>query len=383
MDAKDRLSLAKMLRDKGDMLIKATEKKKGIEINLPFLNKVKNEDIILFCRNLGGLMQAGVPLARSIEILGKQTQNKKFKEVLNKILEDIRSGSSLSQALAKHPEVFENLFIAMMRAGEESGNLVGTLKEVQIHLERAYNLKKKIKGAMMYPTVILAAMGLIGLLMFKFVVPTLLKVFTDFDVELPLPTKIVLWLSNTINGNFFTLIIGIGVIVGFFLYIRRFEKFKTIMSKLVLRLPMIKNIAKETLTARTSRTLASLLTSGVSVGRSLEIAKDVVGNKEYQKVIEEAKNNVEKGVPLSKAFKDNVNLFPIMMGDMMEVGEESGKVGQMLLDVAAFYEDEVDQKTKNLSTIIEPLLMLFIGGGVGFFAVAMMKPMYSMMDNVK
>jgi len=382
MEAVDKLTLAKNLRSQGDMLITVKEKKKG-EINLNFLNKIKTTDLILFCRNMAGLMQAGVSLARAIEILERQTTNPKMKETLHGIFESIKGGESLSNSLEKYPKVFDNLFVSMMRAGEESGNLVGSLKEVQVHIERSYNLKRKIKGAMTYPMVIIGAMGIIGLLMMKFVVPNLLKMFTDFGTDLPFATKIVIWLADLINNNFITMIIGIIVIIFGIIKLTKIEKVKRFLSKVVLKLPAIGGIAKQTLTARTSRTMASLLKSGVTVVRSLEITHDVIGNYQYKAVMKEALNNIQKGEPLSKAFQAHPDLYPIMMGDMIEVGEESGKVGDMLMDVANFYEEEVDEKTKSLSTIVEPMLMLLIGGGVGFFAVAMMTPMYKMMDSVK
>ena len=381
MEAVDKLTFARTLRAQGDILINVKEKnKKGLSFG--FFTRVKTTDLINFCRNMAGLMQAGVALARSIEILEKQTTNAKMKIVLHSIFETIKAGGSLSDALSKHPMVFDNLFISMMRAGEESGNLVGTLREVQVHMERSYNLKRKIKGAMTYPAVIIGAMGIIGILMMKFVVPNLLKTFVEFDVDLPLPTKIVIWLANVINGNFVLLLLSIaGIIVGIY-YLLKLEKVKRSLSVLIIKLPAIGKIAKETLTARTARTMASLLKSGVTVTRSLEITRDVIGNFQYKIVMEEALADIQKGNPMSKAFQNHSNLYPIMMGDMIEVGEESGKVGDMLLDVATFYEEEVDQKTKNLSTIVEPMLMLLIGGAVGFFAVAMMTPMYKMMENV-
>ncbi len=381
MEASDKLTLARNLRAQGEILISVEEKKEG-SLNMSFLTRIKVTDLINMCRNMAGLMQAGVSLSRSVEILEKQSTNVKMKAVFHSIFDHIKSGGSLSEALSKHPKVFDNLFIAMMKAGEESGNLVGTLREVETHLERSYNLKRKIKGAMTYPMVIVGAMGIIGILMMKFVVPNLLRVFVEFKVEMPLPTKIVLWLANTINDNFIALIIGIVVIVFGLFKLAKVPKVKQIASVVIIRLPAIGIIAKQTLTARTARTLASLLKSGVSVTRSLEITREVIGNFQYKAVIEEALRDIQKGSPIAKSFQNHPNLYPIMMGDMIEVGEESGKVGDMLLDVANFYEDEVDQKTKNLSTIVEPMLMLLIGGAVGFFAVAMMTPMYKMMENV-
>lgn len=382
MEAVSKLALARTLRAEGDVLVSVKEKKKG-EISLAFLNRIKTTDLIQLCRNLGGLLNAGVSLARGIEILERQTTNVKMKAVLHGVYETIKSGGSLSDALGKYPKVFDSLFISMMRAGEESGNLVGTLKEVEVHLERTYNLKRKVKGAMTYPLVIVGSMGIIGILMMKYVVPSLLRVFSEFEVDLPFATKIVLWLSNAINNYFLLLILGIiGVIVGIY-YALKLPKVKKVLSIVILKLPAIGGIAKQTLTARTARTLASLLKSGVTVTRAIEITREVIGNGQYKAVMDEALRNVERGNPLSRSFQAHPDLYPIMMGDMIEVGEESGKVGDMLKDVALFYEEEVDQKTKNLSTIVEPILMLLIGGAVGFFAIAMMTPMYKMMESVQ
>ncbi len=382
MTAESKLALARILRAEGDTLVSVKEKKKG-EISISFLTRIKTTDLIQFCRNMAGLLNAGVSLARGIEILERQTTNVKMKVVLHGIFETIKAGGSLSAALAKYPKVFDSLFISMMRAGEESGNLVGSLKEVEVHLERTYNLRRKIKGAMTYPLVIIGAMAIIGLLMMKYVVPSLLKVFSEFEVDLPFATKIVLWLSNAINHYFFFLITGIvGIGIGIY-YLLKVDSVRKVLSIVILKLPAIGVIAKQTLTARTARTLSSLLKSGVSVTRSIEITRDVIGNRQYKAVMEEALKNVERGNPLSRSFQAHPDLYPIMMGDMIEVGEESGKVGEMLSDVAVFYEEEVDQKTKNLSTIVEPMLMLLIGGAVGFFAIAMMTPMYKMMESVQ
>lgn len=381
MEVPDKLTLARTLRNAGETLLSVKERK-VFTISFSFLTKIKTTDIISYARNLAGLIQAGVALARSVEILERQTTNIKMKAIYKILLEDIRSGSSLSVAMEKHPKVFEPLFVSMMKAGEETGNLVGTLREVQTHLERSYALSRKVKGAMIYPSVIIGAMGIIGILMFKFVVPSLLKVFLDFKVELPFTTKIIVGMSDLINNNFILLVVGIIVIIFGIRYLSKTKKFKHVFSIIVLKLPVIGNIAKQTFTARTARTLSSLLTSGVTATRSIEITKEVLSNEKYKAVMDEVIFNIEKGIPMSKAFQAHPDLYPIMMGDMVEVGEESGKVGEMLKDVANFYEEEVDQRTKNLSTIVEPMLMLFIGAAVGFFAIGMMTPMYKMLESV-
>ncbi len=387
MESTDRFSLSRELKSRGNIPISITEKKDNAfdfsKIWGRFFLKVKIEEQIIFTKNLSGMLRAGLSLYRALSVLKKQTKNKEFNKVLTSLSNEINAGGTLSSGLEKFPDVFSKLFVSMSRAGEESGNLSDALSEVGSNLEKAHSLTKKIKGALIYPGVILSAMVLIGVLMFAFVVPTLAGTFKELGVDLPASTKFIIFL-----GNFFSqyLILSFALIIGSVLGIvslLRADFMTKYVDFIIIRLPIVGKISKELNTARTTRTMSSLLLSGVSITRAIEITGDVVQNIYYKKVLQQAKEEIEKGAPFSKAFEEHPNLFPIMMTEMIQVGEETGKLSDMLVQVASFYEEEIENKTKNLSIVIEPVLMIFIGAAVGFFAISMISPLYSVMDNIK
>ena len=303
--------------------------------------------------------------------------------MLDSLNEEINAGGNLSSGLAKFPNIFSKLFVSMTRAGEESGNLAGALNEIGLNLEKSNSLTKKIKGALIYPGVILSAMILIVILMFAFVVKTKKKTFKDIGTELPASTKLIIFLGEFFSNHLIlslVMVVGIGV-GGFYLFKASFMA--KYVDYAVLKIPMIGEMAKQLNTARTTRSLSSLLVSGVPIIRAIEITQDVVQNIYYKKILKEAIEDVQKGAPLSDTFKSNPKFYPVMMAEMVQVGEETGKLADMLLQVSLFYEEEVESKTKNLSTIIEPFLMVIIGGAVGFFAISIITPMYKVMEGVK
>ncbi|MES2315661.1 MAG: type II secretion system F family protein [Patescibacteria group bacterium] len=387
MEAADRFALARDLRGSGNVPLSIREKKNlSFDLAAMFgdvLGRVKVAELIILTKNLGGMIRAGLSLSRALSVLQKQTKNKTLNKILVSIGNNINAGDTLSTAISKFPNVFSKLFISMTKAGEESGNLAGALSDIGANLEKSHSLTRKIRGALIYPGVILCAMIVIGILMFAFVVPTLAGTFKELGVKLPFTTQIIVWIGSFFSEHLFlTFLIVICTAFGLFSLFR--AKF---MSKYidfaVLRIPVVGNIAKELNTARTARTLSSLLVAGVSITRAVEITEDVVQNIYYKKVLGDARVVLEKGAPFSAVFQSNPNLYPIMMSEMIEVGEETGKLADMLTQVAIFYEDEIENKTKNLSTIIEPVLMIIIGSGVGFFAISMISPLYSVLDNIK
>ena len=386
MESADRFSLSHELKSKGNIPIHITEKKDNSfdfsNFWRRFFSKIKTEELIIFTKNLSGMLRAGLSLSRALSVLKKQTKNNTLSEILTSLSNEINAGGTLSSGFVKFSNVFSKLFVSMTRAGEESGDLAGTLSEVGANLEKAHSLTKKIRGALIYPGVILSAMVLIGVLMFAFVVPTLANTFKELGVDLPASTRFIIAL-----GNFFSqylilsFVLIIGSVVGIVTLLR--ANFMTkYVHYVVIRLPIVGKLSKELNTARTTRTMSSLLLSGVSITRAIEITEDVVQNIYYKKVLEEAKKEIEKGAPFSRAFEENPNLYPIMMTEMVQVGEETGKLSDMLSQVASFYEGEIENKTKNLSIIIEPVLMIFIGAAVGFFAISMISPLYSILNNI-
>lgn len=385
-DSSDRLTLARELREEGMTPLSIQEgngKEKKSILQFSFFGKVSLSEKMIFTNNLSGMLVAGLPLTRALAILEKQSTNPKLNSILTALVEEVNKGNTLSDGMKKFPKVFSGIFVSMVHAGEESGGLPQALTDVGVNLKKAYDLNKKIKGALMYPSIILGAIFLIGVLMMMFVVPTLTKTFRDLGGDLPSSTKFVIWLSDIISHHTILFLGTIAIIVGSFTLFARLKSMQKYFDYLILHLPVIGTIAKEVNTARTARTLSSLLSSGVDMSRALSITEEVLQNIYYKELIRKAILSIEKGSNLSVTFKQGVKLYPVMMGEMMEVGEETGNISKMLLDIANFYEAEVDNKTKDLSVIIEPILMVFIGGAVGFFAVSMISPMYSVMSNIK
>ncbi len=386
-DAKDRYELYKILKDSGEEIVDYKEKSASFNpikflssIDIPFLGSVKTQEKISFARNLGSMISAGLAVSRALSVMERQTRNRALKKVLISIQDDISQGKTLSDSMKKFKNVFSPLFVSMVAAGEQSGTLNDSLKIVATQMDRNYALQRRVRGAMMYPSIILFAMVIIAILMLTYIVPTLMKTFTELKLDLPMSTKFVLWASSTMRDHGLVVLLILVVLVSLYIVWSKTVQGKNIIHYAILKIPVIGNIVKEVNSARTARTLSSLLNSGVDVVESVHITRDVIQNVHYKMVLEKAGESIEKGEPLSKIFTESTKLYPIFLGEMMNVGEETGKMGEMLLGVASFYEEDVEQKTKDMSTVIEPFLMVIIGAAVGFFAVAMISPMYSLVN---
>ncbi|KKU79685.1 MAG: Type II secretory pathway, component PulF [Parcubacteria group bacterium GW2011_GWA2_47_7] len=384
-EAADKFELAKNMKMEGKLLLSATEQS-GSKWNMDkidaLLSRIDLREKILFSRNMSTMIQAGLPLSRALQIFLKQTKNPKFRLVLASIVEDINKGTSFSDSLDKFPDVFPPVFVSMVRAGEESGGLVDALNVVGGQMEKTYMITKKVKGAMIYPGIVLSVMLVVGALMMIYVVPGLSATFAEVDVELPVLTKGIIAVSEFLQHQ---LLLTIAIVVAFAVMVLWYKK--TVfgarsLDYVVLRAPVFGKLVKEFNSALATRTLSSLISAGVDIVHAIDISRDVVTNSYYKDTLDVAKANVQKGVPLSKVFIDNSNIYPVMVGDMMEVGEETGQLSSMLLKIATFYEEEVDQATADMSKLIEPLLMVIIAGFVGIFAVAMITPMYTVMTNI-
>ena len=384
-EAASKLELAKDMKAEGKLLLTATEIT-GSTFNMDRINallsRITLREKILFARNLGTMIQAGLALSRALHVFFKQTKNPKFRIVLQSIIDDINKGSSLSDAMQKSPDVFPPVFIFMVRAGEESGGLVEALNVVGGQMEKTYTLKKKMKGAMIYPGVIFFVMFAVGVLMMLYVVPGLSSTFKEMNVELPTLTKSIIAVSDFLQNSLFTSALIFSGLVGLVWWFQRTAFGNRALSWTALRLPIFGKLIREFNSALVTRTLSSLIAAGVDIVHAIEITKDVVGNVFYKETLDQAKEGVQKGTPLSQIFVDHSDIYPVMVGDMMEVGEETGRLSDMLLKIALFYEDEVDQATSDMSKLIEPLLMVVIALFVGIFAVAMISPMYSLMNSI-
>lgn len=387
-EATDRFALARELRGEGLIVVVVTELKVSRRRN-PFSRislfgrRVKLKDKIIFAGNLGSMLSAGLSLSRSLTVLSKQTSNKYFRMVIDQISEKINKGDSFSRALDSYPKVFPEVFVAMVGAAEESGKMPEALKLIAEQLEKSYGLRRKIVGALIYPAVIVLAIIVIAILMMIFLIPTLSTTFKELNVPLPLSTRLIIGLSDFMVNNLF-LVLGLFIVVGFSLfYFFRTKTGQRYLSALFLHLPFVNNLTRQANSATVLRTTSSLISAGVSMTKTLEITARVVQNYYYRRVLVEAYDKVQKGLPLSAVLAAHQNLFPIFASEMAAVGEETGQLADLLLKGALFFEEEVNQVTKNLSTIIEPVLMIIIGLAVGIFAVSMIGPMYSLSNAIK
>jgi type IV pilus assembly protein PilC len=385
MEVADKTALFNAVSTNGSSLIYAEESEKKIGLMEKINEKlatVKMHEKITFARNLSAMMSAGLSVSRAISVMRRQTKNAYFRKVLGDIEADIKKGQSLSEAFKRNPKVWGNLFVSMVKAGEESGDLSKSLAEISNQMEKTYMLQKKVKGAMMYPAIIVGVMLIIGVLMLIYVVPTLTSTFSELDVDLPASTQIVIFTSDFMKNNFLTFLALIALIFGSFYMIIKSAKGKSVIDYLLPRMPLIGNLVRESNSAKTARTLSSLLFSGVEVLTALSITKEVIMNVHYKSILDEAASGIQKGAQISGIFEKHQKLYPIFVAEMTAVGEETGKLSDMLEKVAIYYENEIEQQTKNLSTIIEPILMVLIGAAVGFFAVSMIMPMYSLVNGL-
>jgi len=346
--------------------------------NITIGSGVKRSQVIRVASNLSAMLSAGLTLSRALSIIERQSSNKRLQRIAAGLSDFIRKGGSFHEALASYPRVFPGLFVSMARAGEESGSLAEALAVVALQMERTEELTKKVRGAMIYPAIVLIAIIIVAVLMLIYVVPTLTKTFTELGVAVPLTTQVIVALSDFMAANVLLVFVGL---VAFFVGLIAFVRSRVgsaLVTRVALHLPVIGELVRETYAARTARTLSSLLSAGVPVLRALAITKDTVRTEVFAAVVAEAEVRVKKGDALSAAFTEHAKLYTVLMSDMLAVGEETGKVGEMLKQVAEFYETDVAGRTKDLSTIIEPVLMLFIGTVVGIFAVSMIAPIYSL-----
>lgn len=386
--AQDERQLASILRGKGYLLTTAkTEQAKRRLLNvsslLDKLRPISLGDKLLFCRNLQVMVAAGIPLPRALDILFAQARNGNFRKVLLDVKTKVVEGKSLSEAMREHPTVFSDLFMSMIKVGEESGTLEQVMGQLTLQLERLHDLRSKVVGALMYPAVVIVAMIGVGTLMLILVVPKLADTFEDLEVPLPLTTRVVIGVGTFLAERWY---IAFPAVLGLLVALFRFIKTKPgrrMLHRFLLKTPVFGNIIRKTNSALMTRTLSSLIASGVPIVRAIEITSQVVGNVYFQDSLAVCAKSVAKGGKLSASLKEYEHLYPIVVVQMVEVGEETGETGHILGKLAEFYEEEVGQITKNLTSIIEPILMLVVGAAVGFFAVSMIQPMYGMLSAIQ
>ena len=379
-EAENEYALTSELRKENYVVINFHEQ--GLKKKFSFLNAsishVSLSEKMLFFRNLSVMIGAGLTILRALEVLERQTRNKAFKKIIRDLHSNILKGNNVSVSMVAHKKIFPGFAIAMIKAGEKSGKMDESLNLVADQMEKEYTLRKKVRGAMIYPTIVLIAMVIIGILMLIYVVPTLVSTYSELEIELPISTKIIIWLSNSLIANSIILLSALIALLISLVFLSKTERFKKLLSTVCLSLPLINPLVQKINSARTARTLSSLAGSGVEILEAIDVTADVVQNFHYKKVLKKAKEEIKKGSKISSVFKKYEKIYPPLVGEMIAVGEETGKLSDMLFKLAVFYEEEVSETTKNLTVIIEPILMIIIGVVVGFFALSMITPMYSM-----
>ena len=354
-----------------------TEKQLTIESILKRFSKIPLSVKVDFTRQLSTMINAGLPLAQSLEVLEEQTSNARMKEVVGELVGDIRGGSYFSKALERHPNIFPNVFISLVKAGEASGGLDKTLLRLAETMERQRDFQSKTKGAMVYPIVIMVAMAGVFALMMLFVMPKLSDMYENMGAELPMITKVLMGTSDFFVKRWYLLILAI---VGAFLGFRKYKKTdvgKHQLARITFKLPIVGVISKQTQLAEFTRTLGLLASSGVPILESLTIAAESMTNVIYQEGIASAAERVRKGEPLSIPLKENA-YFPPLVSQMVSVGEQTGKVDEVLMKLSAYYESESEMSIKNLSTAIEPIIMIALGGMVALLMLSVITPIYNL-----
>ncbi len=362
-------------------LVSMSKEGQGFDLKslLGFLTKkrVSTKDISIFCRQFSVMINSGLPIMQGLTILSEQAENPTFGEVLRKVKDDISSGGTLADALAKHPKVFNELFVNMIRSGEAGGVLSEILERLSGYLEKAEGLKRKIKGAMAYPAVVLSVAGSVVIFIMVAVVPTFESVFHSFGAELPAPTRILIAVSNGLARY---IIFGIiGGIIGFILFRMwvKTPKGRYAFDNFLLKLPGIGMLLKKTAVANFTSTLGTLIKSGVPILEALDTVARTSGNSVIEKVILKAKESVRKGEGFTDPLRES-KIFPPMVTSMISVGEETGALDQMLMRISMFYEEEVNAAVEALTSMLEPLIIVFLGGTIGSIVVALFLPMFSL-----
>ncbi|MBF0211233.1 MAG: type II secretion system F family protein, partial [Desulfamplus sp.] len=357
--------------------IKVKEKPKDILENVPFLQpKVTESDVIIFCRQFSTMIDAGLPLLQCLEILYAQQENPTFKKILKKIKEYVETGETFADALRKFPNVFDDLFVNMVAAGEAGGILDIILQRLSAYMEKMAKLKKQVKGAMTYPAITLAiAIIVVGIIM-VFVIPVFKKMFDDMGGALPAPTQITVNLSNFVVAN---IVYIIGGIFGFLFIMKRAyknPKGRIIMDDLSLKLPVFGILIKKVAVAKFTRTMGTMMSSGVSILEALDIVARTSGNKTVEFAISDVKIGISEGRSMADPLLES-GVFPSMVCSMIAIGESTGALDTMLGKIADFYDDEVDQAVKNLTAMIEPFMLVFLGVVIGGLVIAMYLPIFS------
>ncbi len=352
------------------------EKPKDIFENISlFKPKVTGKEIVIFTRQMSTMIDAGLPLVQCLEILAKQQENPTLKKILTEIQLDVESGTTFADAMRKHPKAFDTLYSNMIEAGETGGILDTILSRLATFMEKSMALKKKIKGAMTYPAICLAISILILVVILVFVIPVFSDMFKSFGSTLPTPTLVVINLSDFVKANFLFIFLGMLAVIFLFKKIYGTEKGEIGIDAMLLRAPVVGVLVRKVAVAKFTRTLSTMLQSGVPILEALQVVAKTAGNKVIERAVFRVSDSIAEGRPIAEPLEDS-NVFPNMVVQMINVGESVGALDAMLEKIADFYDEEVDQTVENLTAMIEPFMMVFLGGMIGGLVIAMYLPIF-------
>lgn len=346
-----------------------------------FAKKVTKKDIAIFSRQFYTMLDAGIGVVEALDILKRQTENKTLKQTIDIVYEDVQKGMSLSEAMGKHEKVFPNLLINMVEAGEVSGNLDVIMERMAIHYEKEFNIENKIKNAFMYPIILSIVAISVVIFLLVVVMPTFIGMFEESGTALPTPTRILLTISDWLT-NYWYLFIGMVLILIFgIITLGKSKEGRRFFDNLKIKLPGIKNMNIKIITSRFTRTLSTLLSSGIPLLQALDVVSKVVGNEIVGAELQLAKEDIRKGVPMSKTIRD-IGIFPPMVDSMIGIGEESGALDDILYKTADFYDEEVENSMEKMTTMLEPILIVFMGIVIGFIVISIAMPMFDIYDTI-
>lgn len=380
-EGEDREEVINMITSNGYYPLKIEEIIESKRIEIDLFSRITTKDLAIFCRQFYTMLEAGVSIVSCLEILSVEISNKKLREVIVEVTEDVKKGDTLSESMAKYPKVFPQILMKMVESGEVAGNIDEMMKRLSIHFEKEYKLNNKIKSSMIYPAVLSVVAVAAVIFIMTFVMPTFIEMFEEEGIELPLITRGLISISKFMSSNWILLIIIlIALIIGFNIY-RKTPAGITSLSKVKLALPVIGKLNKKIIVSRYTRTLSTLLSAGVSLVHALPTVGGVLGNKVAEEAIMRSREKVVRGDTLSSTIFEE-KIFPTMLASMVKIGEESGALDDLLNKTADFYDDEVEQAIQTSVALIEPILIVFMGLSIGIIVISIMLPMFDMYSMV-
>jgi len=385
VEAESKQSVADQLKQKGLIVLDIADKRQSKDIELPWSNRIKLGDLSVMTRQLATMVSSGMTILRALYVLEAQTENKRLADQLVAVRKDVEAGLPLSDALERHPKTFNPLYVAMTRAGEMGGVLEESLLRISDQLEKEESLRRQVKSAMAYPIVILSFAMVVMLGMVAFIVPVFAGVFKEIggDAQMPAMTRFVMAISKLVTGQWYLLILGVAVIAFVFVKFKKTPRGRALFQRFLLRIPFkIGDIFHKVALARWSRTFSALMGAGVPLLQAIDITSQTAGSIVIEEAMAKVTTSVKAGGTIAQPLMDSP-VFPSMVGHMVKVGEETGALTTMLSKIGDFYEDQVDASVKALTSILEPVMIVIVGGIVGFIVISMYLPLFSVYDNIK